>query len=574
MGLPAVVIERMTVGLTHRQAPAQLFFPGPICPLNTLSDRTHSLQPVMQRICVNSALLNADVASHRPNNPPLRIGADLDANVLAHDTNRDPCPSKDMHEANRDLPRSNDERSVAATCTGLHAQQEANRDPLPSNEPPNAVVSPKEPDSEANHHRVQVGSDLDANASASATCVAVGLGAGTSARDGLGSMRGIGRTCGTVYCGVMGGLGNQLYIVAAALSYGDRTGRRCEFINALTKPTPNAAPVYSLRRDDQKRLIVVAYPSTPARSTYWHNLFIELPQISERKWRLIDPTPRTTDKTEIPSTVNPAAPLKGGQLRPNPERRIGQPTAPIFTAALAATNPATSIFGNDSNNPAEKAGCKTGAIAKADIVGKAVYMYSDFQHGYRAIPDLPDQRQVYLTGYFQSPKYFDVSQVRDRMFPASIISYAKELLEDVPDYDRFAFMHFRRGDYKHLQKVHNLLPLDYYERATKHFAPHVWFLVFTEADDLDAIQAEIRQSTTLSSRHINFVDTRIPDYLQLIMMAHCRHGGIIANSSFSAWAAYLQPSYRTIVAPKRWFAVPEEAALADQTSSHWIRIDN
>jgi len=55
------------------------------------------------------------------------------------------------------------------------------------------------------------------------------------------------------------------------------------------------------------------------------------------------------------------------------------------------------------------------------------------------------------------------------------------------------------------------------------------------------------------------------------MMAQCGEGGIVANSSFSAWAAYLQPSCNTIVAPKQWFAIAKEALAADLCLPHWIR---
>lgn len=270
-----------------------------------------------------------------------------------------------------------------------------------------------------------------------------------------------------VFCEGVGGLGNQLFLIAAALSYAERTKRTCVFRRT-----------WPIRSD-------IKSTSTPARDTYWHNLFINLPQ---------------TTLTGLP--------------------------------------------GMDQ--------------------------YADWKPGFRAIPDLSDKKIVQLCGHFQSPKYFNLDKLKDLLFPKQLFNYAKTLLPPTS----FAFMHFRRGDYKHLQFCHNVLPLSYYEQASGLFSEHVKFLVFAEEEDMTTIQKEIAASPILSKRTIEFIDTKIPDYLQMLMMAQCPEGGIVANSSFSAWAAYLQPTYNTIVAPTKWFTKPEEAKVADLHLPHWKRITN
>lgn len=205
----------------------------------------------------------------------------------------------------------------------------------------------------------------------------------------------------------------------------------------------------------------------------------------------------------------------------------------------------------------------------------------DYQPGYHALPDHKDDAKdgkgvgnVQLFGYFQSPRYFDLAAVRDAMFPAALRLYAEQLLKESKGVNGggVAFMHFRRGNYKGLQHVHNVLPLSYYEAASGEFGQHVRFMVFAEAEDAADIQQEIKQSAILSRRECVFVDSRIPDYLQLLMMAQCADGGIVANSSFSVWAAYLQPACNTVVAPQKWFTKPDEAAAADLCLPHWIRL--
>lgn len=42
------------------------------------------------------------------------------------------------------------------------------------------------------------------------------------------------------------------------------------------------------------------------------------------------------------------------------------------------------------------------------------------------------------------------------------------------------------------------------------------------------------------------------DYAEFVLMSRCKHH-ILANSSFSWWASYLNPnSEKTVLAPKRW----------------------
>jgi FkbM family methyltransferase len=284
---------------------------------------------------------------------------------------------------------------------------------------------------------------------------------------GNGGNGGNGGGGGWVYSEVMGGLGNQLYMIAAALEYGLLTGRSCVF-----------------RRK---------WATVELRPPYWASLFMDLPQLSDQQWE-------SKTKNAVP--------------------------------------------------------------------------YVDLKPGYRTIPDYKDKPDVLVGGYFQSPKYFDLLRVKDRLFPKPLQTYAQRILQDTLSgfSASVAFMHFRRGDYKGLQHAHNILPMSYYERASGEFASNIRFLVFAEAEDMQAIQKEIAQSAVLSKRHIMYVDVRIPDYIQLLMMAHCPEGGIVANSSFSAWAAYLHPISNTIVAPTKWFANQQESTLADLCLPSWIRI--
>ena len=108
----------------------------------------------------------------------------------------------------------------------------------------------------------------------------------------------------------------------------------------------------------------------------------------------------------------------------------------------------------------------------------------------------------------------------------------------------FVSVHVRRGDYVNNPFYIDLTKTDYYQKAMAIF-PEEKFLVFS--DDIGwCKQQEIFQECQFSEGQ-NEVD-------DLNIMASCKNN-IMANSSFSWWAAYLNPNpNKIVVAPKPWYA--------------------
>ena len=134
-----------------------------------------------------------------------------------------------------------------------------------------------------------------------------------------------------------------------------------------------------------------------------------------------------------------------------------------------------------------------------------------------------------------------------------------ELLED-----RYTVsMHFRLGDYKHLQDYHNVLPFEYYEKSVRHIMSEldsrtnekkVRILYFCEEEDHATVLQNIERLQTLFP-NIEFahVPSDIDDWKQLLLMACC-DSNIMANSSFSWWGAYLnQHDEKMVCYPSVWF---------------------
>ncbi len=183
------------------------------------------------------------------------------------------------------------------------------------------------------------------------------------------------------------------------------------------------------------------------------------------------------------------------------------------------------------------------------------------------------QSPVYLQGYFQSEKYFtpvneslrNELRFKEPMSP-EITAFGKMLQEE-----RAVSVHLRRGDYKTEEslRVHGILPDAYYQRAidyaTKYAADEPRFYVFSDdaeaAKKLGLPNAEI-VSGTLTKNH----------YEDFYLMQQCRHN-IIANSSFSWWAAWLNPNPdKIVIAPKDWFGPKGPKDTQDLLPESWIRL--
>lgn len=109
-------------------------------------------------------------------------------------------------------------------------------------------------------------------------------------------------------------------------------------------------------------------------------------------------------------------------------------------------------------------------------------------------------------------------------------------------------IHVRRTDYLALSDVHLNLDMSYYEEAMSHFsAENSTFVIFS--DDVEFIR---REPVFQKCKYKHIVTSEDDEYC-FWLMAACEHN-IIANSSFSWWASYinLNPN-KIVISPNRWF---------------------
>ena len=163
-----------------------------------------------------------------------------------------------------------------------------------------------------------------------------------------------------------------------------------------------------------------------------------------------------------------------------------------------------------------------------------------------------------IHGYFQSYKYFDKYKTEfvkmlhnpySQIVESTINQYKTQVATDksinalIP-----VSIHVRRTDYLPLSHIHLNLDMKYYLEAISHFSTeNSIFIIFS--DDVKFIQNEpLFQNLT----HRIIIDNPDDEYCFWLMSA-CTHN-IIANSSYSWWASYINSNpNKLVIAPETWF---------------------
>lgn len=170
---------------------------------------------------------------------------------------------------------------------------------------------------------------------------------------------------------------------------------------------------------------------------------------------------------------------------------------------------------------------------------------------------LDDSSDKFYDGYWQSYQYFDSCRdviLKEFTFPKISMEDKLnfELNERLKNEENSVGIHIRRGDYLKNWKYRRLCGIDYYQKAIAYILEHIKspkFFLFS--DDIDWVKENI--SPLLKGYAVTFVNWNhsINSYKDMQLMAMCKNL-IIANSSFSWWAAYLNQNNPIVVAPEKW----------------------
>lgn len=186
--------------------------------------------------------------------------------------------------------------------------------------------------------------------------------------------------------------------------------------------------------------------------------------------------------------------------------------------------------------------------------------------------ELEQTGDLFLDGYWQSPRYFDEIRstlltdftLRLPLSPAGA-TVAAQMKSTVS-----VSLHVRRGDYVKNPRVlaeFGICSLAYYQIAIAEITashPNPTFFIFS--DDIPWVKEHLNTGDNT----VFVTDPTITDYQELTLMSRCAHN-IIANSSFSWWGAWLnQNPNKLVTAPTPWFTTaPYDKNLIPAS---WIQI--
>jgi hypothetical protein len=197
---------------------------------------------------------------------------------------------------------------------------------------------------------------------------------------------------------------------------------------------------------------------------------------------------------------------------------------------------------------------------------QAVYREPHFKYA-----PIPYHRNMQISGYFQSQKYFIESEKSIRKLFTIVPEFKQSVANSLQSFLHFGYVncsiHVRRGDYATLPLHHPMLDMGYFSKAIdiiKSHEKYVNFYVFS--DDIEWCRANFP-----NTENFTFMEgTVIGDFSA---MSSCDHH-IISNSSYSWWAAWLNPNRsKRVIAPKRWFGTAlAHHDISDLLPPEWMTI--
>lgn len=155
---------------------------------------------------------------------------------------------------------------------------------------------------------------------------------------------------------------------------------------------------------------------------------------------------------------------------------------------------------------------------------------------------------TYFKGYFFDLNYYDdIRTVLQREFvlkeKIKLPIYLRKILKN----ENTVSIHIRRGDFLKLNR--DISQKDYYPKALELVESKIQnptYLVFS--DDIEWVKENLK----IKGNVVYVSEMGFQDYEELTLMKYCKHN-IIANSTFSYWAAYLNSNEdKIVICPKRW----------------------
>ena len=187
---------------------------------------------------------------------------------------------------------------------------------------------------------------------------------------------------------------------------------------------------------------------------------------------------------------------------------------------------------------------------------------------------LNSPNNILLDGYWQTEKYFsDITGILQREF---FVKYqqdtqSQKVANQIKSTESIS-LHVRRTDYVQntlTNQIHGTCDQDYYDRAVSYIGERVinpHFFIFSDEPEWARSNLKLRFPMTVVD-----CNDASRNYEDLRLMSMCKHN-VIANSSFSWWAAWLNPnSNKIVLAPQKWFN-DNTRNTKDLIPDQWIKL--
>lgn len=172
--------------------------------------------------------------------------------------------------------------------------------------------------------------------------------------------------------------------------------------------------------------------------------------------------------------------------------------------------------------------------------------YAEREPYYEFHKELFSLKRAYLSGYWQNHNYFE--KIRPELLKVFSfkppVNLKNSIAKKTIQAKESVSVHIRRGDYLNFKDIYGeICTINYYMKAIEYIKktvknPHFYF--FSDEPNW------IRENFNLSNMTVIDWNSRDDASYDMYLMSKCKHN-IIANSTFSWWAAWLNKNPKKIV---------------------------
>lgn len=237
------------------------------------------------------------------------------------------------------------------------------------------------------------------------------------------------------------------------------------------------------------------------------------------------------------------------------------------TVSLALDNDAEAIFPEVATSQVGNIHINREKVyphVKVDLPANAS-VQSHYQEPYFHYAPIPYTPNMQIAGYFQSEKYFahHKKEIVELFAPSQEIKeHLASKYKDIIDHPNSVALHVRYYFEDPEQRYYIACTSEYLKKAMNLFPRDSLFVIFTNHP------AWCKQLTGELEGNIRFIENE-QYYHDFYLMSMCKHN-IMSNSSFSWWAAYLNPNpEKIVIAPRAWFSQGYGLDTKDLIPSNW-----